>query len=269
MKLEILKAMEKALSSGPSGVLCTVTGKNGSTPCRVGSKMWVYPNGKIEGTIGGGAMEKEAIERSMAMIKNGTAFENMNYRLVSGGKSDIQEGLICGGATSIFLETIGRKREIIIFGAGHVGKCIGKIASFCGYAVKFWDNREGFDSVSIEEATVINSDLEKAISEMTFDSGTYVVICTWGHSKDADVVRLLEHTHPSYIGMLSSRKKAETLWRSLKEKGVSPEHLNRIYTPVGIEIGAGSPEEIAISIMAEIISVDSGTITAKGCPSKT
>lgn len=258
----ILKALENSLDNRSPGVLCTVVGKNGSTPCRVGAKMWVEPSGAIKGTVGGGDLERRAISMALDMISHGTPHRIMEYRLDPGEPSG--DGLICGGATSIFLELLGRKRDVVIFGAGHVGQAVGTIASFCGYNVTFWDDRDGIKIP--KDAKIVTSPLEESLPMLDLGPGVSVVICTWGHGKDGDAVKLLDGCSASYIGMLSSKTKAAKLWDRLKDEGVSEDHLSRIHTPIGLSIGAGSPQEIAISIMAEIISEGSGS-GSDVCPS--
>lgn len=259
---DILKSLEQAINHNSLGVLCTVVGKNGSTPCRVGAKMWVDPEGSIKGTVGGGDLEQRTISMALEMISSGTPHRILEYRLDPGESGGT--GLICGGATSVFLELLGRRREVVIFGAGHVGQAVGTIASFCGYSVTFWDDRQGIKTA--EEARVINVPLEEALAHLDLVQGVSVVVCTWGHGKDGDVVKLLDGCGASYIGMLSSKTKAAKLWERLRAEGVSEDHLSRIHTPIGLSIGAGSPQEIAISIMAEIIAVGSGKGSV-GCPS--
>ncbi|PIE53916.1 MAG: xanthine dehydrogenase [Dethiosulfovibrio peptidovorans] len=265
MDKNILHNMRLALNGENTGVLCTVVGKNGSTPCRVGSKMWVAPDGSITGTVGGGDLERQTIARALELLRKGIPHDLLSYHMEP--DTEHPEGLICGGATSLFLEVMGRRREVVIFGAGHVGHSVGTLASFCGYGVTFWDDREDITSPPLEGAKFISIPLPQAIQELRLEQGVSVVICTWAHGKDGDVVRLLEGTNPSYIGMLSSKTKGATLWGRLRREGVSETHLKRIHTPIGLSIGAGSPQEIAVSIMAEIISVDSGRTPESCCPS--
>lgn len=262
MNEDILRSLENALRHSSPGVLCTVVGKNGSTPCRVGSKMWVEPRGAIKGTVGGGDLERKTIAMALEMVSKGTPHRILEYRLDPGESGG--DGLICGGATSVFLELLGKRREVVIFGAGHVGQAVGTIASFCGYSVTFWDDRE--DVKVSQEAKLITTALEDSLSQLDLVPGVSVVICTWGHGKDRDVVKLLDGCEASYIGMLSSKAKASTLWEKLRQDGISEDHLSRIHTPIGLKIGAGSPQEIAVSIMAEIISKESGN-RSEGCPS--
>lgn len=262
MDKDILKSLESALDNRAPGVLCTVVGKNGSTPCRVGAKMWVESKGTIKGTVGGGDLEQRTISTALEMISHGTPHRIMEYRL-DPGEAD-GHGLICGGATSIFLELVGRKRDVIIFGAGHVGQAVGTIASFCGYNVTFWDDRDEIKAP--KGANIVTSPLEESLPMLDLGPGVSVVICTWGHGKDGDVIKLLEGCKASYIGMLSSKTKAAKLWKRLRDEGVSEDYLSEIHTPIGLKIGAGSPQEIAISIIAEIISEGSGNETG-ACPS--
>jgi len=260
MNPEILEALNKAMENDMPGVLCTVIGKNGSTPSRIGTRMWVNTDGSSVGSVGGGLLEHKVIREGLMMLKKG--LRHQVYRDELTAEVDAPEGSICGGATVIFMEIIGRVRRVIIFGGGHVGAAVAEAASFAGFDVCLWDDREEFaNKERIPWGVTFSGPLEEALEEIPFSQGTYAVVCTRAHAMDGEVLRLLENRDLSYVGMLSSRAKREALFNALKEKGVSAAYLEKIFTPIGISIGAGSPQEIAISIMAEIIGVDQGKIT--------
>lgn len=260
MNADILAAVNDAINKGRTGVLCTVIGKNGSTPSRIGTKMWVSEEGSSVGTVGGGLLEHKVTEQALGMLKKG--IRNQVYRDELTAEVDAPEGGICGGATVIFMEIIGRVRRVVIFGGGHVGTALAEAASFAGFDVCLWDDREEYANRDrIPWGETFSGPLEQAMKDMPFSKGTYAVVCTRAHAMDGEVLRLLEDRDLSYVGMLASRAKRETLYKALEKKGVALSFLESIYTPIGLSIGAGSPQEIAISIMAEIIGVDQGKIS--------
>lgn len=257
MTPEILNAIEQALSSGKRGVLCTVIEKDGSTPCNTGSKMWVNPDGSIIGTVGGGTTE-HMVKREALNILSGTE----GSRLIKGAfssESVSDDASLCGGNTSIYLEVIGNRNEIVIFGAGHVGKAIALAADLCGFPVLVWDDREEYaNSDNIPVGKKICCPLRECKEHIELHHGSYVIVCTRGHSLDGAVLEMIQNIKTAYVGMLASTRKTEQLRRKLISRGVSMEFLDSIHTPVGLPVNADSPREIAVSVIAEIIAVKNG-----------
>ena len=171
-----------------------------------------------------------------------------------------KEGMACGGSVSIYMEVIGREDELVIFGAGHVGKAIAQLGSFVGFRVTVWDEREEFANAdNIPCARTISCPIE-AIYEngICLHDRSYVVIVTRGHLLDAEAVAVTDKKPGAYYGMIGSRSKIAALRKSLLERGVTEEHINRLYQPIGLPIKAETPEEIAVSVIAEIIAVKRG-----------
>jgi len=254
MNRELLDLIHSEVATGQFGVLCIVTSENGSTPRSRGAAMWVRPDGSISGTIGGGLVEYEAIQRALALLKSGGASSVWEKSLTE------KEGMACGGSVSIYMEVIGREDELIIFGAGHVGKAIAQLGSFVGFRVTVWDEREEFANAdNIPCARTISCPIE-AIYEngISLHDRSYVVIVTRGHLLDAEAVAVTDKKPGAYYGMIGSRSKIAALRKSLLERGVTEEHINRLYQPIGLPIKAETPEEIAVSVIAEIIAVKRG-----------
>ncbi len=254
----ISKELVKLYEDGRSAVLCTVVEESGSTPRSMGASMLVYPDGNITGTIGGGVTEKRVIDRAMELLRKGTG--SALQREVLQASEAAMEGAVCGGAMSIFLEVVGRRRELIVFGAGHVGRAISRAAREAGFSVTVWDDREDFaNSENIPWGRTVCCPLEECLDRLPeFHEATYAVIVTRGHEQDADVVGLLEGKPAAYMGMIGSRKKIAFVRERLLAQGISEAHIDRIYQPVGLPIRAETPEEIAVSIVAEIIAVARG-----------
>ncbi|HER63421.1 MAG TPA: dehydrogenase [Desulfobacteraceae bacterium] len=226
----------------------------GSVPAKTGAKMLVYGKGDIIGTIGGGRMEKEAIDRSLLAMNDGQPV-TMNIDLSAA------PDYVCGGRATVYIEPVLPCCRMIIAGAGHVGQALCNVASSVGFSVTVVDDRPEFaDPVNLPGATrVLTEDFATMFSGLTVTPSTYIVCATRGHAHDYTVVREALATPAPYVGLVGSRtKRAGFLKRLRLEDGFSEEQLNRLYTPVGLNIGAVSPQEIAISITAELINIRSG-----------
>ena len=160
----------------------------------------------------------------------------------------------------IFLELIGKKKELIIFGAGHVGKAVARLGSFLNYAVTVWDERKEFaNQENIPWARTIACPLDEAFEKhLTFHDLTHIVVVTRGHSLDTEVVQMLDGKKTAYVGVIGSKRKVAVMKENLSKMGTSQELIDSIFAPIGLPIKAETPEEIAVSIMAEIIAVDNG-----------
>ncbi len=160
----------------------------------------------------------------------------------------------------IYLEVVGRRRELVIFGGGHVGRAIARLGDMTGFAVTVWDEREEFanpETHSLGKNPLLFPG-GTARQDARLSRDTYAVIVTRGHALDADVVKLLEGREAAYMGMIGSRRKIAFVRERLLGQGVSPEFLDGIFQPVGLPIGAETPEEIAVSVMAEIVAAARG-----------
>ncbi len=254
MNRELLEIMHNETEAGKCGVLCTVTDESGSTPRSRGASMWVRPDGSISGTIGGGLIEYEAIKKAKELIFSGDT--------VLLWKKDLTEkdGMLCGGTASVYMEVIGREDELVILGGGHVGKAVAEVGAFAGFRVTVWDEREEFaNRENIPCArTVACPIIDIYDNGITLHERSYVVIMTRGHALDAEAVAITDKKPGAYYGMIGSRSKIAALRKMLLARGVSQEHLDRIHQPIGLPIKAETPEEIAVSILAEIIAVKRG-----------
>ena len=258
----IARRLAALYEEGRQGVLCLVAEEEGSTPRSAGSSMLVYPDGSIEGTVGGGIMEHRVIEQALGMLSKGSA--PLLHRENLTADEAALDGAVCGGTLAVYLEVIGRSRELVIFGAGHVGRALARAGDMAGFQVTVWDEREEFaNSSHIPWGTTVCCSLEEFFArEVLFHGRTSVVAVTRGHALDAEVIRLLEGIPLAYIGMIGSRKKIAFVRQRLLDEGVSEAYLNGIYQPVGLPIGAETPEEIAFSVLAEIIAADRGADVA-------
>ena len=259
MNLDLLRLINKELEDGKSGVLCTVVRAGGSTPRDLGACMWVRCDGSTEGTVGGGPTEKIVTEKALEMIKEGCQEPVLHEAILREKESEGQS--VCGGEATILLEPLGFESEIVIFGAGHVGRALARLAAATGYRTVVWDDREEYANPErIPWGRVIACPLQKAFDEglISLDRRSCVVVVTRGHILDEEVVRKMEGHLVAYLGVIGSRKKIASLRGRLIESGVKEEFLDGIYQPIGLPIGAETPEEIAVSVLAEIIAVRRG-----------
>ncbi len=254
MNKELLNLINDETELGAFGVLCTVTEESGSTPRSRGASMWVRPNGSIAGTIGGGLAEHEAIGAALELIASGEPSVTWRRSL------NETHGMACGGSISVYMEVIGREDDLVIFGAGHVGRAVAKLGAFAGFRVTVWDEREEFANADeIPCAKTVCCPIEKIYENgISLHDRSYVVIMTRGHSLDAEAVTVTDKKPGAYYGMIGSRGKIATVRRMLLERGVTEEHLNRLHQPIGLPIKAETPEEIAVSVISEIIAVKRG-----------
>ncbi len=254
MNIELLSKINEEVQAGGYGVLCTETGENGSTPRSRGASMWVRPDGSIAGTIGGGLIEYEAIQEALRLMKSGEPSQTWHKSLTE------RDGMACGGSADVYMEVIGRCDELVIFGGGHVGRAVAELGAFAGFRVTVWDERPEFaNDEHIPWARNIACPIDKIYENgVALHERSYVVIMTRGHALDAEAVTVTDGKPGAYYGMIGSRSKIATVRKMLLERGVSERHLDRIYQPIGLPIKAETPNEIAISVMAEILAVKYG-----------
>lgn len=243
-------------NSNTKGALCTIIATKGSAPRKTGSKMIVYQNGKIAGTIGGGALEKEVIEQALSSIKNNTS-QIVKHNLVN------ELAMCCGGTVELFIEPIMNKKKLYIFGAGHVGKSLAKFAVELDFNVTLIDDRyEAFDDLDIPDCTMIKDHHATAIEHLKFDEHTFAVILTYNHQYDREILALTSMKPHQYIGMIGSKRKVEIAKKNMIAfKIMDSEKVATINMPIGLDIEAITPQEIAISILAKLIDVRNKKVT--------
>ncbi len=237
-------------NSNIKAALCTIIATKGSAPRKTGSKMIVYENGKINGTIGGGALEKKVIEQALTVIKNNTP-EITIHNLVS------ELAMCCGGTVELFIEPIMNKKNLYIFGAGHIGKSLAKFAVELDFNVTLIDERyEAFDDIDIPDSIQIKEHHVSAIEQLKFDEHTFVVILTHNHQYDREILALTSMKPHQYIGMIGSQRKVEIAKKNMISSHIMDEEkIATIDMPIGIDIEAITPQEIAISILCKLIDV--------------
>jgi xanthine dehydrogenase accessory factor len=264
---EVLEAALRAEQTGEPAALVTVVSTEGSTPQKAGAKMVVYPDGRIVGTIGGGCVEAEMTWRARQVIDTRRS-QLASYDLTADQAGE--DGLVCGGRMQVFIEPIEGTPTLCLFGAGHVAQPLARMAKMAGFRVEVADDRAKFANRDRfpDADLVIVDDFAAAAEKMTIGPNTYVVVVTRGHKGDADTLRAVVGCGLRFVGLLGSVPKMVHIFSGLEENGVPAEKLAEVHTPVGLEIGALTPEEIAVSILAEMIAVRRGVEPAAIRPMK-
>ena len=259
MAVETYKELRDAYNSGKSFVLCTVIDVKGSSPAKAGQKMIVFRDGSTVGTIGGGLNEARTISQCMDMFAAGGSMI-IDYDLSSSNAEDKEP--ICGGEFKVLLEFQSCAPRLCIFGAGHIGERLAKIAALTGYSVLIADERPDYaDKKKFpNDVNVICAPYAEAVKNAKITEDTFVVVCTPGHINDAEAIEAVLPYKPQYLGLVGSRKKREQFMANLKEKGFNPEQCEDIFMPIGMSFGSTTPEEIVIEIMAQIIAFRNGQI---------
>ena len=260
MNQEVFSALNDALQKGEEVALVTIVASTGSTPQRVGAKMLVYADGRTVGTIGGGCYENESFWKAREAIKNRKPV-TMKFDLNDDFAQET--GLVCGGQMEVFIEPVEPSPELFVFGAGHVGYFVAKMAREVGFQVHVIDDREKFANTERfgEGIDVVVDDIPTWIESNQMPPTSYAVIVTRGHTHDLDAMRSLSARQLRYLGLIGSKAKVKRIFDALLEEGVAAETLKGIHAPIGLDIGAITPQEIAISIVAELIAVKHGKIT--------
>jgi xanthine dehydrogenase accessory factor len=242
--------------NGESAALCTIIRARGSVPRHVGSKMLVYADGRIEGTVGGGQAESRVIAEALAALADGQP-RTVHYSLVNPQAGDPG---VCGGEVEIFVEPIKPAPTLLVIGGGHIGKALVHLGHWLGFRVALSDDRAEF--CSPESAPGADEywpiPIAQLRAQFKFHAETYIVMPTRGMPLDVDgLPHLLDAPH-AYLGVIGSRRRWATAMKQLEERGVAPETLAQVHAPMGLELNAETPEEIALSIMAEIIMLQRG-----------
>ncbi|MHB8259066.1 MAG: XdhC family protein [Bacteroidia bacterium] len=247
MKL-IYDKIQEAVNHGKELVLCIITNTKGSTPRKTGAKMLVYDDGSIYGTIGGGDLEKKVIANALSVLKKKMP-ETFKHDLLH------QHSMCCGGTVEIYLEPIMKKNKLYIFGAGHTGQALARQAVNFNFEVILIDDRKEYiDQCYVEEVNKMNLDFKQALALLPFDANTYICIMTYDHDIDREILSYCIRKEFAYVGMIGSHRKVAVTKKMFIEAGhVSEEEIKRVDMPMGIDILAETPEEIAISILAKLI----------------
>jgi len=255
--VDIYEEIVALRQQGRRGAIATIVNVRGSVPSFETAKMLVRDDGSIVGTIGGGCVEAEVWQAAREVMENERP-RTLTFNLNQNPKYDT--GLVCGGTLDIFVEPVLPAATLYIFGAGHVAYSLYRSAKVAGFDVNVIDDRESYANRERfpEAKEVIAEDFDQAMARLSPNETSYIVIVTRGHRDDMRVLRWAVQTRARYVGMIGSKRKTITIFRELLKEGIAEKLFERVHAPVGLDIGAITPEEIAVSITAELIATRRG-----------
>ncbi|MGP8215110.1 MAG: XdhC family protein [Bacteroidia bacterium] len=245
---DIFNMLADARKAKQASALCVVVRTSGSTPRKSGAKMVVYSDGTISGTIGGGELEKRVIENALNAIKE-NKIQWFRHDLLH------HHNMCCGGTVEVYIEPLMKPKKLYIFGAGHVGQALAKYATGFGFDIYLVDDRKEYlDQCDIESVSKMNLPFDQALQLLPFDMQTYICIMTYDHATDREILSFCMKKEHAYLGMIGSQRKVEVTKKIFLEAGFcTKEELDAVDMPIGFEINADGPLEIAISILARLL----------------
>ncbi len=260
---DIFTLLAEAQSRRQPMALCTVIASQGSTPRHVGSKMLVHPDTSISGTVGGGELENRVRQAALEALRDGQP-RRITYNMSDPTRGDPG---VCGGQVEVFVEPILPPPLLLVIGGGHVGKAVSHLGKWLGFYVAVSDDRPEFCTPAEHpDADAFYPVAMSALpAHLPIDQHACIVLTTRGVDVDVSGLPSLLKTPAAYIGVIGSRRRWATTVKALKAQGISDETLERIHSPIGLELHAETPQEIAVSILAEILMMRN---TANGQPMK-
>jgi xanthine dehydrogenase accessory factor len=252
--MDIYEELVRLRNLGQKCALATIVEVRGSIPSYESAKLLVREDGSMAGTIGGGCVEAEVWNAAREVIATEKP-KHLSFNL--GQDAAYDNGLICGGQLDVFVEPVLPVPRAFIFGAGHISKSLSKVATLAGFSTVVIDNRETFANRDRfpEAGEIYAEEYEDVFPRLPITENSYVIIVTRGHRDDMRVLKLAIATPARYISMIGSKRKVLNVIRELEKEGIPRDAFERIYAPMGLDVGAISPEEIAISVAAEMIAV--------------
>ncbi len=252
--MDLYAEIVRLRKAGQKCAVATIVQVNGSIPSYESAKMLVREDGSIVGTVGGGCVEGEVWTAAREVIDTEKP-RHLTFSL--GQDAAYDNGLICGGQLDIFIEPVTPEPRAFIFGGGHVSKSISKVANIAGFATVVIDDREAFANAERfpEAEETFADEYETVFPKLTVSSSSYIVIVTRGHRDDMRVLRWAVSTPARYIAMIGSKRKTISVVKELEKEGIPREAFEKVFAPMGLDIGAETPEEIAVSVVAEMIAV--------------
>ena len=250
--MDVYEELVELRNAGQKCAIATIVEVAGSIPSFQSAKMLIRADGTMVGTIGGGCTEAEVWQAARDVIETEKP-RMLQFNL--GQDAAYDNGLICGGQLNVYVEPVLPIPRALIFGAGHISKSLSKVATLAGFATTVIDNRETYANRERfpEAARVIADEYEDVFPQLEANDATYAIIVTRGHRDDMRVLRWAVDQPLRYIGMIGSKRKTIEVAKHLRTEGVSMEKLARIHAPMGLDVGAVTPEEIAVSVVAEMI----------------
>ena len=258
---DLYETLARVRAERRPAVLVTVIEVTGSAPQSAGAKMLVLEEGTCVGTVGGGALEKRVLEKAAGLLHSDPPGETELWTV----NLTTELGMCCGGRMTLFLESIAAAERLVVFGAGHIGRALSPAAAAAGFEVTIVDEREEWADPSHFPSArqVLCEEPEVLLPELVLDASTYCVVVTHDHPLDQRILQRLISERVRFVGLVGSRAKRNKFLQRMRAQGVAEEELDRIRAPLGVDIGAVTPEEIAVSIVAELIAVRRGLTSGR------
>ncbi|HAY83777.1 MAG TPA: xanthine dehydrogenase [Chloroflexi bacterium] len=250
MTANIYQQIVEIIKNQGTAALCVIVQASGSTPRGTGSKMLVFPDGRTLDTIGGGELEHRVVQAAHEAMADGEP-KLVSYKMTDPKRGDPG---VCGGQLEVYVEPILPQPTVIVIGAGHVGREVARLANWLGFAVVVSDDRAEFLTDDLAALGQIHhGPMQDLVSQFKLHSQTYLILTTRNVELDVKGLPALLDSAAAFIGVIGSRRRWQTTTKQLIEQGIEPERLSRVHSPVGLELKAETPEEIAVSILAQII----------------
>jgi xanthine dehydrogenase accessory factor len=251
--MDLFEEIVRMRHAGQRGALATIVHTNGSIPSYESSRMLVREDGSIAGTVGGGCVEADVWAAAKEVMQK-EAPRKLVFHL--NNEANYDNGLICGGTVEVFVEPILPQPVVYLFGGGHVSTAVAKAAHGVGFGIGVIDDREAFANLQrFPMAQEVFTSFEEAFAKLRPNSSSYIVIVTRGHKEDMRVLAWAARTEARYVGMIGSKRKVLSVYKALEKEGYRMAEFENVHAPMGLEIGALSPEEIALSIVAELVAI--------------
>ncbi len=256
MAIEFFHELKEAFNKDQPFVLCTVIETTGSSPGKVGQKMIVFSDGRTVGTVGGGINEERVRVAAVDLFKNGSS-TILSFNLanpLSGSEP------VCGGEARVFIELQSHEPRMIIFGAGHIGRTLARMAALARFRVTIIDERPEYANADLFPAgvEVICKPYVEAVEIARIDGRSHVVVATPGHVKDKEALEKILLLEAAYVGLICSAKKMVEMKQAFLSQGLDAAKVENIFAPIGINLGSTTPEEIAVEILAQVIAFRNG-----------
>lgn len=250
--MDIYREIIRNIDSGRLFVLATIVNSSGSTPRKTGAKMVVYPDKTISGTVGGGDFERFVIEDCLKLIESNSSTLMKKYSFSLFGENST--GMCCGGNVEVFMEVHKKPFQLVIFGGGHIGQELARIAHGSEFVITVIDDRKDMiDSIENVDTKLAEIDYEANLPKL--DENCFAVIVSRSHQTDFVILQSVLKSNCKYIGLIGSKAKTDKMFTRLKDEGVKQSLLDKVHTPIGLDINAEGPFEIAVAIMAELIAI--------------
>ena len=249
----VFAELEEAYQRGEAVALVTILETEGSTPQKAGAKMVVGRDGRLRGTVGGGCVESEILGRARSVLER----RQCEIGIYDFNADEEENGLICGGSMKVFIEPILPLPRVYVVGAGHVAQPVSQVAKIAGFEVVVMDDRVKYANTErFPEADIVRAGpIPELAEEFQYGDSAFVVIVTRGHTEDEEALRTFIEKDTAYLGLIGSVTKIDKIFKRLEKDGIDRKRLDRVHSPIGLDLGGSSPGEIALSIVSELVAV--------------